>query len=386
MKEKITDLAFFGGAPLFETPISTSNLVKPSLERFLNYSKVFYKNKKYTGRGELVVELEKRLCSFHETDYCVTFCSGFWALVGAIKNLALEGKSEVIMPSLTYRRLADVVSWAGLTPRFCEVDTKTLSISPKEVEKIINKETSLIIGVHPIVNCCDALGLEKISADYNIPLLFDTVESVYETYSGKKTGGFGDAECFSFHASKLINGFEGGYITTNDFSLYKKIMKFSCSDGNGHVGINGNLNEMHAAMALSGLDEINDNVAHNKKIYKLYSELFSKIRSVRVLEFDEKERTSYKNIVFELLPEWKIPRKKLIDILNKENILSRAYYYPPLHMKNARYKTIFGDLQKTEILSEKFILMPCGFFVKEEDVRKIYDLFLFIEKESSSLI
>src|SRR4029079_13826285 len=101
---------------------------------------------------------------------------GFWGLVLAMKALALQGRTEVVMPSLTYRRLADIVAWAGLIPQLCDVDTLLLCITAETARPCINGNTALLLGVHPIVNSCDGEGLEALSVETGIPLLFDAVE------------------------------------------------------------------------------------------------------------------------------------------------------------------------------------------------------------------
>src|SRR5579863_4188551 len=90
------------GAPqrLFDPPVSCSNLVQPDFERFLGYSRTFFDAHRYTNDGPVARELERRLADFHGTARCVSFSSGFWALVLAIKALALPGRDEVVMPSL----------------------------------------------------------------------------------------------------------------------------------------------------------------------------------------------------------------------------------------------------------------------------------------------
>src|SRR5690606_37902732 len=117
VKSNCDELALLGGKPLFDMPRSTSSLVQPDFERFLKYSQTFYEAHQFTNNGPLVQLLEQRLAAFHQASHCVTFCSGFWALVLAIKCLALPKRREIIMPSLTYRRMADVAAWAGLVPR-----------------------------------------------------------------------------------------------------------------------------------------------------------------------------------------------------------------------------------------------------------------------------
>jgi dTDP-4-amino-4,6-dideoxygalactose transaminase len=390
-KYTIEELAIFGGESLFNTAKSTSNLVQPNFENFLNYSKIFFKQGQYTNDGPLVKILEHRLAFFHETKYCITFCNGFWTLVLAISALAKKNKTEIIMPSLTYRRMADIAAWNKLKPHFCEVDPKIISINAITVAQCINNNTALILAVHPIVNVCDVDGLVKLSKDKNIPLLFDSVESVYESTNSGKIGCFGDAEIFSLHASKLLNGFEGGYLTTNNENLANKLalMRGFGFQGSDQIvvpnGINAKLNEIHAAMALASLDDLDDQILRNKKRYYTYKKLFLSIPGIRLVEFDENHQTSYKNIVIELLDNWPINRKNTLQILNYEKILARAYYSPALHQNPMKNDHVPSDLPITNTLSEKFMLLPCGHLVSNDDIVKIIKIFRLLYTEAKSI-
>ncbi|NJM31655.1 MAG: aminotransferase class I/II-fold pyridoxal phosphate-dependent enzyme [Limnobacter sp.] len=364
-KQHIADLALFGGSPLYRPPISTSNLVRPDIEGFLSLLKPALNP---AGETRLLHTLEQELAHFHEVPHCVAVCSGFWALVLAIQALALPGKQEVLMPSLTYRRLADVVAWTGLTPRFCEVDPQTLAISAATAKSQITANTALIIGVHPIVNCCDAQGLEALANAHGLPVLFDGVESVYETVQGKRVGGFGAAECFSFHASKLINGFEGGYITTRTAPLAEALRAARLPSSRN--GMSASLPAAHAAMALQGLREVATQVAHNRAIYQRYVHTLANSPYFEVLRFSDTEQTSYKNIVVKIKPDWPFSRAHTLALFNAEGILSRVYYAPALHQKPMRYAHISQPLPHTEALAEQFMLMPSGYQVNEQHVEE----------------
>lgn len=383
-KSQLADLAYLGGRPLFSEPKSTSNLAQPSFDKFLYYSKQFFNRQHYTNNGILVRQLESRLAGLHEAKFCVTFCSGFWALVLTISTLKLQGKSEIIMPSLTYRRMADIAAWTKLKPRFCEVDKYTLSPNYQSVSECINSETALILAVHPIVNCCDIEAMTALGAEHEVPVLFDSVESVYETSLNGKIGMFGEAECFSMHASKLLNGFEGGYVTTNNDELAHKLALLRSFGFEGQDNcvisgaLNAKLNEVHAAMALANLDELDQLVVENQQRYRCYQIGLDKIKGIRLLEFDETYKTSYKNIVIELTDGWPLPRDETVAILNAENILARAYYSPPLHHKKMDYPHIPASLKVTEMVAERFILLPCGDLVTCEDIDNIVCFLMFI--------
>ncbi|OIQ97448.1 dTDP-4-amino-4,6-dideoxy-D-glucose transaminase [mine drainage metagenome] len=390
-KNKIEDLAIFGGKSFFVIPKSTSNLLQPDFEKFMGYSKLFLDQHQYTNNGPNVKLLEQRLAAFHQTEYCISFCSGFWAIALTISVLALKGKTEIVMPSLTYRRMADIAAWVKLKPHFCEVEPETLAMSAATVLPCINENTALILGVHPIVNCCDIDGLVALSKEKNIPLLFDSVESVYESTTSGKVGSFGHAEGFSLHACKLMNGFGGGYITTNDASLARQL---ALMRGFGfeeidkivvHGGMNAKLNEIHAAMALASLDDVDEQVVRNRQRYHTYKRLLTDISTIRLLEFDESHRAGYKNIVVELLDDWPLSRADTISILNAEKILARAYYSPPLHQKSMKFAYVPTDLPVTDMLAERFLNLPCGHLVSNDDVADIVSMLRFISNNASQI-
>jgi dTDP-4-amino-4,6-dideoxygalactose transaminase len=391
IKDSIEKLALFGGDPLFKKSKSTSNLVKPNFERFLEYSKKFYKQHRYTNNGPLVKLLEQRLAEFHHTDHCVSFCSGFWALAITMKSVALAGRSEVIMPSLTYRRMDDIASWAGLKPVFYEVSEDGLTADIHQMKACVGPETALILGVHPIINCCNVSDVLKLSELVGIPAIFDSVESVYEWVPEGKVGQFGKAEIFSMHASKLINGFEGGYVTTNDSNLSQalSLRRGFGFKGPDHVVIdhamNAKLNEIHAAMALAGLDDLKRQVSANRERYYLYKNLIQTVDGLTLIEFNEEYATSYKNILVSIDSDWPLSRSLTIELLNAENILARSYYSPPLHLKDKNATLNCNKHEFTELLSERYMLLPCGHFISKEDIERTLELLLFMATNASAI-
>jgi dTDP-4-amino-4,6-dideoxygalactose transaminase len=286
--------------------------------------------------------------------------------------------------------MGEIAALGGLIPRFCEVDPVSLGQTPETVAPCLNSDTALIVGVHPTVNCCDAAGLEKLSEGTGIPLLFDSVESTYETSGGRKVGCFGRAEGFSLHASKLINGFEGGYITTDDRELADRLrcmrgFGFAAEDLVVEFGINAKLNEIHAAMALASLDGLEDVVGRNRIRYDAYRRGLATVGGISVREFDEHDRCSFKNVLVELDDSWPLTRGRTLEILHAEGALARPYYWPALHTKETGFEKRFGALPVTEYLAERFILLPCGEQVKNEDISVIVQLLTFVAENAEAI-
>jgi len=350
----------------FAEPVSTSNLVRPERAAVMRYARLAWEG------APVVRMLEQRLARLHHTEHCVALCNGFWGLVLAMHVLALPGRRDVLMPSLTYRRMADVAAWARLRPRFCEVEPASLACSAATMRAALTPEVGLLLGVHPIVGVCDAPAIEQLSGEYGLPLLFDSVESVFEWVDGRKIGGFGDAECFSLHASKLLNGLEGGYVTTARADVARRLS--ALRDGRPPDGLDLRLDRFHAAMALASLDDLDAQVERNRARYELYRRLLAGLPGVSLLAFEEAAPTSYKTVVVELDEDWPLSRDETVARLNASRVLARAYYHPPLHRKTMSYPHVAAELALTDRLAARYMLLPCGHHVDHAAIERVVRL------------
>lgn len=385
----INKLAYFGGNPLFATPKSTSNLVRPDKSVFKKYLKNYVYQ--IDDQKSIIQEFKNRFSELHGVKHCIPVINGLWALVVTINELKIEGKTEIIMPSLTYRRMADIAAWVGLTPRFCDVNLDDFSVTRDNIANCINNETALVLAPHPIVNICDVRGITKLCNEHNLPLLIDAVESYYADINGQRVGSFGRAECFSLHASKFLNGFEGGYITTNDDELAFRLNSaikggIIAADRIVQFGINLSMPEYHAAMALACLDDVDNQIQHNKEIYYEYKKGIKSIDGLHLIEYSELEKRSFKNILVELNENWVIPRDVLIELMHAENLIVRPYYTPPLHEMKRSYKTYYSILPNTDYWKTRLLLLPSGYFVAKEDVQMIVDFLAFCKYNASKIL
>jgi dTDP-4-amino-4,6-dideoxygalactose transaminase len=279
--------------------------------------------------------------------------------------------------------MGEIIASAGMIPRYCDVDPETLAQSAETTQACINDDTALILGTHPTVNCCDAEGLERLSWKTGVPLLFDSVESVFETRNGRRVGTFGRAEAFSMHATKLVNGCEGGYLVTDDEDLAHALklarsFGIQADDQVVSFGMNAELNEIHAAAAMASLDDLAPLVERNRERYRAYGELLEDIDGLLLRRFDESEQTSFKNIVVKVCEEWPVSRDDTLAVLQAEGALARPYYSPALHMHRTWFETRFGALPVAERVSREYMLLPCGDQMSLDDVASVVGLLRFV--------
>src|SRR6185437_766553 len=172
-------------------------------------------------------------------------------------------------------------------------------------ERLITSRTTGIIGVHVWGKPCRLDALSDLTRRRGIRLMYDAAHAFGCSSGGVSVGNFGFCEIFSFHATKLLNTFEGGAIATNDDELARKIrlMKnfgFSGIDQVTSLGTNGKMNEISAAMGLTGLESLDYFIESNRRNYQLYATELAQMPGIRMVRFDESERNNYQYVVVEV--------------------------------------------------------------------------------------
>ena len=334
-----------------------------------------------TNRGPMVQEFEQRVAEFLGVKHCIATCNGTVALELAIRAVGMTG--EVIVPSLTFIATAHALKWQEITPVFCDIDPQNCCINPKEIERHITPQTTGIIGVHLYGRRCDIDSLQTIAEKYKLKLLFDAAHVFGCSYKGQMIGSFGDCEIFSFHATKILNTFEGGAITTNDDTLAEKIrlMKnfgFAGIDQVIYIGTNGKMNEACAAMGLTNLENFENFVSINHRNWNTYKNGLESIPGIKLLSYNESEQNNYHYVIAEIDSEdFGITRDELRAELYKHNILVRRYFYPGCHRMEP-YRTLYpdagGNLPETEKFCERVMAFPTGTQITPEEIELICEL------------
>lgn len=377
-KNKLADLAIFGGNPAFTEKLHVGRPNIGDRQRLLERINDVLDRRWLTNNGPYVQEFEQKIADLVGVKHCVAMCNATVALEVAIRAAGLAG--EVIVPSFTFIATAHALQWQEITPVFCDIGPESYNIDPRRVEEMITPRTTGIIGVHLWGHPCEVEALAEIARRRNLKLLYDAAHAFGCSYKGRMIGSFGDAEVFSFHATKFLNTLEGGAVVTNDDDLADKIrlMKnfgFAGYDNVIYVGTNGKMNEVSAAMGLTLLESLDEFVAVNYCHYKQYQHELEGIPGVRLVTYDESEKRNYQYIVLEVDETvTQVTRDQLVDMLWAENVLARRYFYPGCHrMEPYRsYSPHAGLLlPETEKAVKRVLSLPTGTAVGPDEVSKI---------------
>lgn len=392
MKTSIDQLAIFGGTPLFAEMLHVGRPNIGNRERLLARINEVLDRRWLTNAGPLVQEFEHRVQEFLGVRHCVAMCNGTVALEIMIRALDLRG--EVIVPSFTFVATAHALQWQEITPVFADVDPRTHCLDPAAVERMITPRTTGILGVHVWGRPCAVDALTEIAERRRLKLIFDASHAFGCAHRGRRIGNFGAAEVFSFHATKVLNTFEGGAVVTNNDELAAKmrLMKnfgFADLDSVIYIGTNGKMSEISAAMGLTGLESFGEFVEANRRNYETCRRELRDVPGLRLHNQEDIVQGNCQYIVLELDErETGIGRDQLVKLLHAERIRARRYFYPGVHRMEP-YRSYFPHagllLPQTEALCQRVVLLPTGTGINTSDMLSICALLRFVLERSQEI-
>lgn len=353
----------------------------PDFDEYVNEIKTMWDSHWLTNMGPKHKELQEKLKEYLGVENIDLFTNGHMALELTLQAMNLQG--EVITTPFTFASTTHAIVRNGLTPVFCDIDPITMTIDVEKLEKLITDKTCAIMPVHVYGNICNIEEIERIAHKYELKVIYDAAHTFGETYKGKGVGSYGDASCFSFHATKVFHSIEGGAVCFNDKNLGKTLYELKNfgihgPEEVGAVGANAKMNEFCAAMGICNLRHVDDEIAKRKKVaerYRMHLEGVDGIR-LNVIQKDVKSNYAYFPAIFEERL-FGASRVEVFDKLAENGIGARKYFYP---LTNT-FECFHGkyDVTKTPValhISKRILTLPMYADLALEDVDRICDIIL----------
>lgn len=363
MNDILSQMALWGHAPLFSSPLHVGRPNIPASEPLVEEFKHILASRWLTNYGSQVQAFEAAICAELQVPHAIVVCNATVGLMVLLRALELQG--EVIVPSFTFPATVHALDWVGLTPVFCDVEPHTHNLDPADVARRITPRTSAILGVHLWGTGCQADALQDLADRHGLKLIFDAAHAFGCTWQGQSLGNFGEAEVFSFHATKFINSLEGGAITTRSDALAAKLRRlinfgFDASGQVEEAGINAKLNEVSAMFGRHSLQQLPEIVAANQTRYQRYQAQLNPLPGLSVHALLEQERQNYQYVVLDVeAHELGLSRDQLWQLLKAENVLVRRYFSPGCH-RTPPYRSPNCVLPVSEKLAERLLVLPTG--------------------------
>jgi dTDP-4-amino-4,6-dideoxygalactose transaminase len=384
LHKQINELAIFSGRRIFNEPLHVGRPNIGTRESLMARINDMLDRRWLSNNGPFLLELEQKLAELLNVKHCVVMNNATIALEITARALDLHG--EVIVPSFTFVATAHALQWQEITPVFCDVDPLTHNMAPSKIENLITPRTTGILGVHVWGRACDVEALSDIAQKHQLKLMFDAAHAFGSTHHGQMIGSFGEAEVFSFHATKFFNTFEGGAITTNNDKLAQRLRSmrnfgFAGLDTVTDLGTNGKMSEISAAMGLTSLESLEEFISINLRNYRAYAAGLEGLPGVQLIHYDPQEKNNYQYIVIEIDEKAAgLSRDQLVRILHAENIRARRYFYPGCHQMEP-YRSYFPNaglvLPETEKLVQRVLQLPTGTALGKTEIEQICQIIRF---------
>ena len=359
----------------------------------------------WIGTGPKTEIFQEMFRNYKGTDYAIALSSGTAALHLSIEALGLPTDSEVVTSPMTFAATVNAIIHAGAKPVFVDCQIGTMNIDPDLIEEKITKRTRVILPVHFAGRPCAMDKITRIAQKHGLYIIEDCAHAIEAEYSGKKTGTFGKAGCFSFYVTKNLMTGEGGMVVTDDREYANRIkmlalhglskdawMRFSDS-GYKHyeylyAGYKYNMTDIQASLGIHQLKRLESNWLKRKMIWQLYNKYLKGLPLILPAPTSDNQRHSY-HLYTVMIDDAKtdLGRDELISILHKYGI-GTGVHYVALHLHKYYQKLLGvkkGDFPNAEYISERTLSIPLSSKLTTKDINRVIDtLYLVFRRRKQS--
>lgn len=351
----------------------------PSYEEYCEEIKDLWDSHWLTNVGIKHIELQEKLENYLNCKHVVLFTNGHLALENAIAAMNFTEGSEIITTPFTFASTTHAIVRNRLKPVFCDIKESDYTIDETKIENLITNKTVAILPVHVYGNICNIEGIEKIAKKHKLRVIYDAAHAFGVKYKDISVANFGDISMFSFHATKVFNTIEGGALCFNDdkyVSILNDLKNFGIHGPESveYVGGNAKMSEFQAAMGICNLRHLNENVIKRKELYDTYTKYLYNIVGIKLNSVQNNviSNYAYYPIVFD---NYKYTRNEVFNLLAKENIITRKYFYP-LTSKYECYKKYKQTVNTpiAERVADNVLCLPMFDDLNKEIIKKITEI------------
>ncbi len=342
----------------------------------------------WLSTGPKTKKFEEHLKKYIGIPYGVATNSCTSALHLVLKAYGIGPGDEVIVTPMTFAASVNVVEHVGATPIFADVEEKGFGIDPDNIEAAITKRTKAVIPVHFAGLPCNLDRIYGIAERYNLLVLEDAAHAIGSEYRGRKIGSFGNPTAFSFYVTKNISTAEGGFVSTSDEDLARRIrilalhgmdlgawQRYS-KQGNKHYqvvypGYKYNMTDVAASMGIHQLAKLDEFIKTRKKYADTYYRELSVYEELILPRGNERDVHAWHLYPVMVRPEvLGVGRDEVMRALTAENI-GIGIHFRAVHLHQyyrEKYGYREGMYPKAEFIGERVFSLPLTPKMTEKDI------------------
>jgi hypothetical protein len=369
----------------------------------------------YLTQGPLVNEFERQFASYVGAKYAVAVANGTAALHLSAMALNLKPGDKVITTPITFAASANCIRYCNGEVVFSDIDPDSFLLDIGKVRKLLEQSPiGTYKGIIPVDFAGRPVNLEKfkeLADEFGLWIIEDACHApggYFIDKMGEKqfcgNGKFADLAIFSFHPVKHIACGEGGMITTNNETLYEKLLmlrthgitknntrfrnsiEFSGGDMKigypgwymemQELGYNYRLSDIHAALGISQLKRANEGLKTRREIALRYDKAFYNHPNIVSLQLETRKKSDISH-AYHLYIILTSERYKLYNFLIKNQVFPQVHYIPTHTMPY--YKKLGfreGDFPIAEDYYKQCLSLPMYPSLNIEEQEKVIEFIM----------
>lgn len=329
--------------------------------------------------GPRVAQFTEALKDYLDAPYVLPLANATAGLHLTLLAMGIKPGDEVITTPMTFAATLNTIVLAGATPVLIDIDPTTYNMDLNYLEDAITDKTRAIMPVHFAGLPVDMEMVYEIAERHGLRVIEDAAHAIGAEYNGKRIGGFGDTQVFSFHPNKNLTTGEGGCVATRDEDVAKKIglLRFHGIDreawnrygksGNQDYeivlpGYKYNMMDIQAAIGLHQLRELDGFNRRRAELAARYQEALADWAQWRLPQQPNYPHRHAWHLYTPLIqPEHaNMTRDEFMLKMKEKNIGTglhyRAVHLYPFYRERLSYQP--GDFPHAEYVSDRIVSLP----------------------------
>lgn len=325
--------------------------------------------------GPEVRELEEKLSDYVGVKHCITCASGTDALLMPLLAYGVGPGDAVFTSPFTFISTAEVIAILGATPVFVDIDPLTFNLDPVKLREVVETianhndlEPRGIIPVDLFGQPADYEEIETIAREFDLFVLQDAAQSFGAEYKNRKACSQGDVAATSFFPAKPFGCYgDGGAIFCDDDNLAERLRSIRVHGEGSHkyenvrLGLNGRFDTIQAAILLTKLEILEDEVNMRNEVARRYSGGLQGLVEVPAVKPDRTSVWAQYSVLSD-------NREEIMAALKTRQVPTAIYYPKPLHLQDAFRSLGYrpGDFPASEKTAERIFSLPMHPYLEAE--------------------
>ena len=354
-------------------------------------------------QGPLIKKYEDKFASYVNAKYAIAVSSCSAGLHLSSLALGLNKNSNFITSPITFVSTASAGLHCGANLEFCDINPSTINLSIDKLEDILKvKKIDLVIPVHIAGLPCDMDSLLNLKKKYGFKIIEDAAHALgskYECGNNIGSGAYSDVCVFSTHPVKTIATGEGGMITTNDYDIYKHILRLrshginkdddqfllpnnAFTDGERNLwyyemrelGYHYRITDIQAALGISQLNKIDKFIQRRKEIVSYYRANIINYDNLQIVQKENLNSSNHLFVVNFNLNKIKKSKNQIMLEYRDSNIITQVHYIPlPLHPYFIEKNYTTDNIKNSLAYFESALSLPCYYALSNNEIDFIID-------------